>query len=843
MWRFDLEIESDEPCCVLSTTPERSLSIESIMLAPEIRSLRVSPDGSLVAHKTRRFVPPDGTREIWLEIRRTKDGGLVRSFDSGSAEAGDPYNDVQWAPVGKKLSYYDNEGTLLVHDLESGDVTKLLEKQENLDGYDWSPDGSYIVYSMTEKPERDEKGVKRLLGIYDRTNYGRNRTSLYIASGGATRRLTAGKHDSHLQAIHPSGDKLLVSRHYEDLSERPYGFTELVLMDPAAGTAEILFKGAWISRAVWSPDGERILVLAGPSTFGETGKNVPEGTIPNDYDTQAYIFDPATKEVEPISRDFDPSIDNAFWSKADGNIYLLAEEESYRRLFRYDTRRKRFERLDLGLEYIWNSDIAPDELTAAVTAMGAVEPLRLYAVDLKRGRARMIFDPSERHLSGVELGRVESWDFTSSSGRRIAGRVHYPPDFDPGRKYPSIVYYYGGTSPTGRDFGGRYPKNLWAAHGYVVYVIQPSGATGFGQAFSAYHVNDWGEIVSDEIIEGTGRFLEAHPFVDPDRVGCIGASFGGFMTQLLVTETNLFSAAVSHAGISSITSYWGEGYWGALYNAVAAAGSFPWNRPDIYVDRSPLNAADRITTPLLLLHGASDTNVPPGESEQMYTALKLLGKEVEYIRFAGQNHFILDYKKRIAWSDAIIAWFDRWLKDEPEWWNAMYPPIGGAAPEEPAHIEAQSLDLGDYGLVVMGEVTRDRILADIPDWDAEFFEYEPDPVIVGEIAGAIQGVEITVLLGTWCSDSRREIPRLWKILDGIGYPAEEMTLYAVGSSRFTDEMPIPPDLLDWSTRIKERYGVERVATIILYRDGEEIGRIVETPRTTLEGDLLGIVAR
>jgi dipeptidyl aminopeptidase/acylaminoacyl peptidase len=842
-WLFDLEIGAAEPCFVLSTSPEKPLSLDIILDSPEIESCHISPGGALVALEMRRFVPPEGERDIWLEIRRTKDGSLVRTFEGRSGDAGDPFDDLQWAPVGKRLSYFDPDGTLIVHDLETGSVTKLLEKLEDLTGFTWSPDGSYIVYSMTEEPKKDDDGVKRLLGIYDRTPYGRNRTSLYIASGGATRRLTAGRHDSYLQAIHPSGRKLLISRHYEDLSKRPYGFTELVLMDRDSGTTEILYMGAWIRSAVWSPDGEKILILAGPSTFGDIGKKVPEGTIPNDYDTQAYIFDPETKRIEPISRDFDPSIDLAFWSKRDGNIYLLAEDESFRRLFRYDTKRKRYERLDLGLEYIWNVDTAVDDLSAAITAMGAADPLRLYAVDLGKGKGRMIYDPSEREFDRVELGRVESWDFTSADGRRIAGYIHYPPDFDPGKTYPCIVYYYGGTSPTGRTFGGRYPKNLWAAHGYVVYVIQPSGATGFGQAFSAHHVNDWGKIVSGEIIEGTGRFLEAHPFVDPDRVGCIGASYGGFMTQLLVTRTNLFSAAVSHAGISSITSYWGDGYWGALYNAIAAANSFPWNRPDIYVDRSPLFTADRITTPLLLLHGGSDTNVPPGESEQMYTALKLLGREVEYIRFAGQNHLILDYRKRIAWSDAIIAWFDKWLKDEPEWWNDMYPPIDGESPEPSDSMEAQTLDLGDYGVVVMGEVTRDRILIDLPDWDAEFFDYEPDPAIIGSIAEHLGNVEITVLLGTWCSDSRREIPRLWKILDMIGYPSDEATLYAVGSSRFTSEMPIPEELLEWSNRIKERYGVERVATIILHRKGEEIGRVVETPETTLEGDLLEILSK
>ena len=202
--------------------------------------------------------------------------------------------------------------------------------------------------------------------------------------------------------------------------------------------------------------------------------------------------------------------------------------------------------------------------------------------------------------------------------------------------------------------------------------MQPSGATGFGQAFSAIHVNDWGKTTSDEIIEGTRKFLDAHSYVDPERVGCLGASYGGFMTMLLATKTDLFAAAVSHAGISSIASYWGEGYWGYSYSSVATADSFPWNRRDVYVDRSPLFRADRLRVPILLTHGRSDTNVPVGESDSFYVAAKLLGKEIEYVQVEGQDHLIMDHAKRLVWSSTIVAWFDRWLKDEPEWWNDLY---------------------------------------------------------------------------------------------------------------------------------------------------------------------------
>jgi len=131
-------------------------------------------------------------------------------------------------------------------------------------------------------------------------------------------------------------------------------------------------------------------------------------------------------------------------------------------------------------------------------------------------------------------------------------------------------------------------------------------------------------------------------------VGAIGASYGGYTTMRLLAETDRFAAAVSHAGISTLSSYWGEGYWGYSYNGVAARDSFPWNRRDVYVDQSPLFLADRIKTPLLLTHGASDTNVPAGESAQLFVALRMLGAPVEYLSIEGQDHWILDHASACA---------------------------------------------------------------------------------------------------------------------------------------------------------------------------------------------------
>ncbi|HCY01057.1 MAG TPA: S9 family peptidase, partial [Bacteroidales bacterium] len=161
---------------------------------------------------------------------------------------------------------------------------------------------------------------------------------------------------------------------------------------------------------------------------------------------------------------------------------------------------------------------------------------------------------------------------------------------------------------------------LFCSFSKFLAFIQPSGAVGFGQDFSAAHVNAWCKITADEIIEGTQQFCSENSFIDSNRVGCMGASYGGFMTMYLLTQTDIFAAAISHAGISSISSYWGEGFWGYSYSAEASANSFPWNNRELYIEQSPLFSVDKVVTPLLLLHGSADTNVPVGESIQMFTA-------------------------------------------------------------------------------------------------------------------------------------------------------------------------------------------------------------------------------
>jgi len=675
-WAVTVGLKGEEVQAVgMSTDGYRDLGILDILDQTMVTNLDLSPEGDWVVLTLARVRPGTDDRESWVELRSTDGGRLVNTWRGSPA-----MSQVEFAPIGNRISYVtrnleEKTSSLWIADIETGSTRAVAEGVENWGGYRWSPAGETIVFSATEKPEKDERGIKRLSGLLDRMKGHRDISSLYLVrvADGVARRLTTGPVSANAGAFSPDGTRLLVSREVEDYSQRPYTRTELWELDLFEGGANKLRDFWWLYQVEYAPEGRRLLVRAGPSEFGRAGIAEGIGEPVNDYDGQLFIWDPETDAVEAVTREFDPAVVNAVWNGHDGAVYMLTVDADERNIYRYHPEAKEFDRLKIGIESVGSFDVARRAATVAAAGTSVWSPQRVVVLDELTASPRLLIEPAAERFRTVRRGSVEPWNFTASDGYTVVGRVYLPVGFDGEKSYPAIVNYYGGTSPIGRSFGGRYPAEWWAANGYVVYVLNPTGAYGWGQAESAVHVNDWGEVTSRQIVEATTAFLSSHSYVDPERMGCIGASYGGFMTMKLVTETDIFAAAVAHAGISALSSYWGEGYWGYNYGAVANADSFPWNRKDIFVERSPLFHADAVTTPILLTHGDDDPNVPPGESDQFYAALQLLGTPVEYLRVAGLGHLIMEHDKRELWSRSIVAWFDFWLKDQPEWWEALYP--------------------------------------------------------------------------------------------------------------------------------------------------------------------------
>jgi dipeptidyl aminopeptidase/acylaminoacyl peptidase len=673
---FKLSIAPNKPWSqnniALSLSPEQNSNIHIVLDGENVQNIELSSDGKLALLSYSRTLPPSDDSESWKEIQEIATGKILYTF------RGSQLANIQWLPSGKRISYtkeYNEKTSLFIFDFENGSEIEVSNNIADFSSYNWTPDGKQIIYSVTKDYSEDWK-IRKFQGMEDRLPSFRTRSFLYKLDvvSGVKQRLSFGTLTTSLQDISPDSKHILFSQSRPDYKEYPYDKQNLYQMNLETFQIDTIWKDKLFGgSAQYSPDGSQLLIQAGPSGFGKLGEKIGKQPLANNYDGQLYIFDLKNKKAEPITIDFDPSVSQAVWNKQDKNIYLQVNDKDYIRLYRFETISKKFSSLQIDSDVVGNFSLSNNGQNIAYTACSISSPYKAFVYDLASNSNSLISDPQKENLKHVEFGKTEDWNFTKEDGKTIIGRVYYPPNFDSNKKYPVIVNYYAGTSPVERSYGGRYPLNLYAAMGYVVYLLQPSGAVGFGQEFSAKHQNNWGITTADEIIEGTKQFLKAHSFADADHVGCIGASYGGFMTMLLQTRTDIFAAAISHAGISDITSYWGEGYWGYSYSVNASGKSFPWNNRKLYIDQSPLFNADKIVTPMLLIHGSVDTNVPLGESIQMYQALKLLGKDVDFVQVKNQDHHIKNYTQRILWNNTIFAYFAKHLKTQPQWWDDLYP--------------------------------------------------------------------------------------------------------------------------------------------------------------------------
>ncbi len=682
-WGISAKMEaSDVPSLAAVTsdqTPTFHHSIDFLLHRKHIASQSLSPDGKYVVLSMQKR-HPNGHQEYWSELRDAQHGHLVHSL-----RAVGMLRDLQWSPNGRHYSFLTTikgQGAIWRVDRQHGSVRLLRSGLKGLWGHAWSHDSRLIVYNASQPltpTETEKAGLQRLRGMYDRWPWHRSRSQIYAlsADGKMHLRLTAGYWSNNSPQLHPNAPKLLFQRTLPDDKTRPFRQTALFELDLRSLQITRVLDGLRsFSSVSYAMNGDALLIRGGPSLFGILGHapDLPPKTVPNDYDGEVYLYHRKTKQITCLTRTFDPSVETAFWHPLTQKIYFNALHRTRHFLYEFDPQGGQIRKLPhpTGLDILNRPRFGHQTHTLTYIGSGLQHTGSLYRLDLRTGRSKRLYDPNQAALQALQLGQLADWDVTLKKGEQRDGHIFYPPGFDPRKRYPLIVYYYGGTYPVTRTFDGRYPFHLWAAHGYLVYVLQPSGAIGFGQRFSARHVNEWGTRVPAEIIQATRLFLRAHPYVDPKRVGCIGASYGGFTTMSVVTKTRLFAAAISHAGISNIPSYWGGGYWGYLYSAISAAHRYPWSHPQYFTRQSPLFSAHKIHTPLLLLHGSHDTNVPAIESYQMYAALRLLKRPVEMVVVKGEDHWILHPNKRILWSQTILAWFDRHLKKQPLWWSRLH---------------------------------------------------------------------------------------------------------------------------------------------------------------------------
>lgn len=672
---FDVRIVGDSLAgVVVNAAGKRPFSIGQQTWGDHYAGVALSPSGRYVMTR-QYYMRPNGTAQYTSTLTDLTKHTTLFSRNE--------YLSWQWLPGSEDVLYYTRTGgtgrELVIYNAASGQE-KVVADNLPEGSFSISPKGDYLIFNKGEEGKPTQNSLKHIEEPDDRQPGWRNRNSLwrYDVATGVFQRLTFGKAGVSLADISADGRSLLLQYSRTDMSRQPFYKSSFVRMDAYTGKAETLLADTgFVSGARFSPDGKKLLVSASPAAFDGVGSEVPEGQTPQGFDIRLYLYDIDKKTAQPLLKNFGPSVAKYEWNKGDGMVYFLTDNRTGKSLFRLNPTTMEVTSYTFPVTYIEGYSIASAAGKNPKAVFYGQSPMRardMYACTLSKP------EPTVQRIGSIDFDEIyrdvaicenHPWQFKASRGDSIDGFYLLPPDFDASKKYPMIVYYYGGCTPSSNVLEAWYPFQAFAAQGYVVYVVNPSGAIGYGQEFASRHVNTWGKESGDDIIEGVKTFCAEHAFVNKDKIGCLGASYGGFMTQYLQTRTDLFAAAISHAGISNIASYWGGGYWGYSYGEVAQYGSYPWNNPKLYVEQSPLFNADKIHTPLLLIHGTVDTNVPTNESQQLYTALKILGRETAYVQVEGENHVVTNPDKRLHWLNTIYAWFAKYLKDDSAWWDSL----------------------------------------------------------------------------------------------------------------------------------------------------------------------------
>ena len=483
-----------------------------------VRDARLSADGKyvIVAYQT----TARGGKSQWdYELREVKGQRLLQRLNGSK----------KWMP--RSIAYIDEE-------TQGG--KRILYKVDPLT----------LIFTCTEEGPKEDENVYQVLEMDDRQPGWRSRSYLkrYDIKSGLCQRITFGNKGESLFDISQDGKKLLVVSSYSRLEKRPTEVQDVFIIDAQTLKVDTLLqREGFLGGCQFSPDGSQVLFMGNPEAFNRIGCQLPADRTPSMTEYELFLYDIATKQVKALTKDFDPNVDGGLtWSAVDGNIYFYAECRDYVYAYQLNPKTGKIVQLPCKGDYIYRFDMASHATTIAWLSYNTTEPASAYVIDLKSKKQQTFFD-GKTALGDAELGTCQDYNFKNSKGDTVYGRLYLPKDFDATKKYPMIVYYYGGCSPVSRYFESPYAPQYWNSLGYVAYIVEPSGATGFGQEWASRHVNTAGHGPAEDIIEGVKQICADHPYINKDKIGCMGASYGGFMTQYLQTQTDIFAAAVSHA--------------------------------------------------------------------------------------------------------------------------------------------------------------------------------------------------------------------------------------------------------------------------------------------------------
>lgn len=647
----------------------RALSLDDLARLRTLADPQVSPDGKWVAYTVAAVDTDKDKREtdLWMT---SWDGArhvrLTATPDTGESKP-------RYSPDGRYLAFLAKRGDesekkkgaqVWLLNTAGGEAEKLTDLKGGVDDYAWSPDSRRLALIVSDPdPADDDKDGKKsksktepplVIERYhfkqDRDGYLRDlRSHLWLFELDAKKgeALTSGQYDDAAPAWSPDGTRLaFVSQRSGPDPDRGEN-SDVYVIDARSGAqprAVTTFEGQDAGRPAWSPDGRLIAYLQGDETRWSAYMLEKLAVVPAEGG-------PARVLTASLDR---PVSGAPIWSRDGRTLSFLVTDDRTVYVGRVPAAGGPVEKLTSGARVV--SALAAGAGGAlAVLASTDEEPLEIHA--LENGALRRLSHQND-WLSEVRLATTEDFSSRSADGTEVHGLMHKPPAFEPGRKYPTLLFIHGG--PNGQDQHAFYfDRQFLAGQGYVVLAVNYRGSNGRGAAYQRAIYADWGH---HEVVDLLGAVDEAvrQGVADPERLGLGGWSYGGILTDYTIASDTRFKAAVSGAGSALQLSMYGSDQYIVQYEQELGP---PWKSPEAWMKVSyPFFHADRISTPTLFMGGEKDFNVPIIGSEQMFQALRSLGVPTRLVVYPGQFHglttpsYVRDRLQR--WSD----WFDTYLK-------------------------------------------------------------------------------------------------------------------------------------------------------------------------------------
>jgi dipeptidyl aminopeptidase/acylaminoacyl peptidase len=653
---------------------------------------QISPDGQKIAFVVRFIDKETNTYKssIWMTSVTNGLGGAYQFTSDGKKP--------RWSPDGQMLAFISTREGLLPKPQEEesaeerdrhcgkgkpqfwlmpthgGEAHQLTFLRHGVGSAPiWSPDSLTILFVSqtgesiedTQSNGKTEPQTRRITHLFYRLdNVGftyelRDHLFTISAQGGEPRQLTNGDWNDSSPSWSPDGQKIVFES--DRRQQRWLSPKSTLWMINADGTHLSQLTAdddlREYSHPVWSPNGQSIACLGWPQwqsgghvdVFVMSLSNQPRCLTQEHFVTfsEVLVGDQRSSHADPTPH----------WSKDGSQLYVIGTARGSVNVYRLSIADSRLEKVTAGDHHVIDFSIDASQNAVAFACSDACQPGDIYVHWQDSGTTLRLTDVNAEVLEEVQISIPEAFEFTGAKGWNIEGWILKPYDFSPDGKYPLLLEIHGGPNAA---YGWTFfhESQVLAAQGYVVVYTNPRGSVGYGRVFGQAIHGDWGGADYEDLMAGVDAVV-ARGYIDTARMGVLGGSYGGYMTNWIVGHTDRFSAAVTQRCVSNLVSMMGTCDFGYLLHQDQWQ-VMPWEDPQLYQERSPITYVQQMKTPLLIIHSTNDWRCPIEQGEQLFTYLKVLGREVELLVFEGQSHELNRSghpRLRVENLDAIKDWF------------------------------------------------------------------------------------------------------------------------------------------------------------------------------------------